>query len=475
MHNLSKTTSAVAAAITLTMLAACGGSGGSGGGDGTGGEPTDSNQDARPAVAEALGENFNTASAAFANLNDDSITGIESQPVVIVDDSTRELLRASLGLEPGTSAEIDSNADTVTIDPDEAALCQNELAIDVADGDQQRCEQLLADIDVQVTGNGDDAGTLTYFFQNTQLLSASFGDNRDSLSVNLGGARLFADALDALDPQQFGETTTPETFEGEITVSAESSNSASGEEAGNLVVAITQALSVAGNGTSFSINPGELLSITSDAGTGLGEISFDIGAISLLGPFRDNDQFSLDMDGFTATAAISADENSPASLTVSNLGIGRGPLAMRINSVDALTLSMETFGFTVQADNGVDGSNPDTSAAITIDRAMDISLMLSNATGLDPDLTAAFTAMLDATAPAGTLLDQALVGSDTLTRVAAGGPFFIGISASDGETSESQSVTVNTGQCLGDAESLTDMNAMVGDEDGEAFTVIDCP
>jgi len=215
----------------------------------------------------------------------------------------------------------------------------------------------------------------------------------------------------------------------------------------------------------------------------LGEVNFDIGAISLLGPFRDNDQFSLDMDGFTATAAITADENTPASLTVSNLGIGRGPLAMRVNSVDALALSMETFGFTVQADNGEDGSNPDNTAAITIDRAMDISMMLSNATGLSPDLAAAFTAMLDATAPAGTLFDQAQIdridGDFTRTvqvpRVATGGPFIIGISTTDGENTESQSLTVNTGQCFGDADSLRDMNAMLAGEDNDRLAVIDCP
>jgi len=163
-----------------------------------------------------------------------------------VDEATRELLSASLGLEPGTSADIDSNAGTVSIDPDEVTLCQNELANDIADGDQQRCEQLLADLDVVVSANGDESGTLTYFFQDTQLVSTSFGNNRDSLSVDLSGFKLFADAIDGLDPQQFGETSTPETFEGEITFSAESTSTASGAEAGNIIVAITQAFAIEG-------------------------------------------------------------------------------------------------------------------------------------------------------------------------------------------------------------------------------------
>ena len=223
-----------------------------------------------------------------------------------------------------------------------------------------------------------------------------------------------------------------------------------------------------------------MFSVSSDAGNGTGEVSFDIGAISLLGPVNDNDQFSIDMDGFTATAAITADENTPASLTVSNLGIGRGPLVMRLNSVDALTLSMETFGFTVLADNGEDGSNPDNPATITIDRAMDIGLMLNNATGLSPNITTAFTAMLDVTAPAGTLFDQAQVNltngdSTTLTRVAAGGPFFINLTGSNGETTESQSFTVNAGQCFSDEDTLIAMNAMLSDDDSDALTVVDCP
>jgi len=91
--------------------------------------------------------------------------------------------------------------------------------------------------------------------------------------------------------------------------------------------------------------------------------------------------------------------------------------------------------------------------------------------------------MLDATAPAGTLFDQAQIdridGDFTRTvqvpRVATGGPFIIGISTTDGENTESQSLTVNTGQCFGDADSLRDMNAMLAGEDNDRLAVIDCP
>jgi len=79
MRYLARKSVTVAAAIVLTTLTACGGSGGSGGSSSSddnndnnpGNESTDSDQDVRPAAAEALGRNFNTTIAGFPGLNDE--------------------------------------------------------------------------------------------------------------------------------------------------------------------------------------------------------------------------------------------------------------------------------------------------------------------------------------------------------------------------------------------------------------------
>jgi len=446
--------------FSVLLGTACG-SGGGGGGES---ETTDPDSIVVTTSSEALRSN---ATDTFGASLDDSLTGFQTldddgENLSLIDDDTRDLLITSLGLEADSTAETLREEERITIDPDEFMLCA-ELA---GDGGQtieegQRCVALLADLTVDLVASDEAAGSITYLFQDSPFIAIGYGNDQDEIKFDLNGLKLLSDANDALDPELAGETSTPEVFDGELTITAITTSNEPGQEAGEI-------------------------SIATDAATGAGSISYEVGALALSAP-SGADSLSLTADGFTGSAMISEQGDQ---LTVSNLGIGNGPLEMRINSVEALTLTMQTFGFTVLGDNGIDGSDPEQTAEIVIDGAMDVGLFVSNAFDLEPGMTEAITAMVGASAPGGTIFSTQQIPDgfgfvDDALRVDSGGPFIFNLSASDGESDQSETLTVNAGECLqatsNDDDSVLStgmsdvVDSMMDDEDGLGLNVIECP
>jgi len=473
---------------TFSVLLGTACSSGGGGGGGGESETTDPDSIVVTTSSEALRSN---ASDTFGASLDDSLTGFQTldddgENLSLIDDDTRDLLITSLGLEADSTAETLREEERITIDPDEFMLCA-ELA---GDGGQtieegQRCVALLADLSVDLVASDEAAGSITYLFQDSPFIAIGYGNDQDEIKFDLNGLKLLSDANDALDPELAGETSTPEVFDGELTITAITTSNEPGQEAGEISIAVSRALAIADADTNFSLQPGELINISTDAATGAGSISYEVGALALSAP-SGADSLSLTADGFTGSAMISEQGDQ---LTVSNLGIGNGPLEMRINSVEALTLTMQTFGFTVLGDNGVDGSDPEQTAEIVIDGAMDVGLFVSNAFDLEPGMTEAITAMVGASAPGGTIFSTQQIPDgfgfvDDALRVDSGGPFIFNLSASDGESDQSETLTVNAGECLqatsNDDDSVLStgmsdvVDSMMDDEDGLGLNVIEC-
>jgi len=462
-----------ASLCTLSVLLGAGCSSGSGGDDDA---MPDDPLTADPVVATTSSEVLRrNAADTFGVSIDNSLTGFQTlddagDTTTMINDDGRDLLATSLGLEAGSTAEASREEERITVDPDEIMLCA-ELAGDdpqtIEDG--LRCIALMSDLTVDLVASGEAAGSITYLFQDTPLFVVGYGNNQDEIKLDLNGLKLFADANDALDPNLDGETRTPETFDGELSISAITTNDAPDDEAGSISIAVSRAIEIVDTNTSFSLQPGELMTISTDSATGNASISYEVGALALTAPRGDSDVLTMAADGFTGSATIAEDGDR---ITVSNLGIGNGPLQMRVNSVEALTLTMQTFGFSVLADNGVDGSDPDQSAEIVIDGAMDIGLFVSNAFDLDDGITEAFSAMIEASAPFGTIFSSQEIPDEfgfveNALRLDSGGPFIYNISMNEGDSNSSESVTVNAGQCLqssGAADDDDDAISFVGGE-----------
>lgn len=440
-------------AVSLAMLGACSSSDNddNDAGDSNNQTPvvlTSSTEELKTRAINASGRSFGSTLSGMQQLASTENTGAE---LTQGENPAQDFLASTLALDDVGNAVTTREDNRVLIDPDESQLCAEEFAdtLDVNE-DRQRCETLLADLNVELIASSDEAGIITYLFQQNPVISLGYGNGVDSLALNLGGLKLFADANDALDPNSFGESSTPDTMAGEISFTASNTNNTSGEEAGSITIAVTQPIAISSLDANLSLANGELFSISADSGSGHGEMSFNIGAIAATAPFRDEDIASLNLDGFTGSASLDLGENAaeaPATITVSNLGIGRGPLQMNINDQEALRLTMETFGFTVTSSSSA--LNENGSAVVQIDNTMDIALMLNNAAGFDLDANPSLQAMLSLQAPGGTVISD---GGDAFDapelRVIQGGPFILSMSSSDDQSSEEQSITINAGECL---------------------------
>lgn len=451
----------LALGISLALISACS----SDSNDDETDEPvvvTSSTEELKMTAIDVSGRNLGSTLAGMQQTANDDTTGTPGE-LTSGDNEGQNFVASTLALGDTENAVTTREGNKVTINPDEVQLCAEEFADTLTiNEEQQRCETLLADLTVELLASDEEAGSITYLFQENPVVRLGYGNGRDSLALNLGGLKSFADANSALDPNAFGESDTPDTMNGEISFVATNTNSNIGEEAGSIAIEITQPVNISSADVNLSLDNGELFSISADSGSGTGELGFDIGAIAATAPFRNEDIANINLDGFSGSARLDLSEtaaDAPATITVSNLGIGRGMLQMNINDQEALQMTMQTFGFTVTA--GTSGLNGDGSTSVQIDNTMDISLMINNATGLDLDSSPALQAMLSLQAPGGTTMS---LGGDDFDdpsiQVFQGGPFILALSASDETDSQEMSYTINAGECLYPATGSSDPSVM---------------
>ena len=115
--------------------------------------------------------------------------------------------------------------------------------------------------------------------------------------------------------------------------------------------------------------PGTLFAISADVGTGIGSLSFDVGAISAAAIDEDSQLGKLNLAGFTGKADVNPDNGT---MVVSNLGLSRGPLSVSIDNQEVLKMTLQSFGFQVS----------EQSDALTINGDLNLSLF-ADATGLN--------------------------------------------------------------------------------------------
>ena len=376
-----------------------------------------------------------------------------SQPVAesqVAEDSTR-LINKTLGLFENDNAVVTRSENRVTIDPDEVSLCSDAALVDddLSESDLDdfhRCQQLLADLTVQIDATSEDSGTVAYLFQNTVFVTFGYGPSTDSFELNLGGLKLISDANDALDPDSFGEASTPDSMQGALRLTSVVNNDSEGAEAGSLALDVTQDIAIADsqNSIDIALGTGNLFSISADAATESGVLEFNAGAARLRGEV-DEDLLSINLEGFTGRAEITAGGDQ---LIVSNLGIGNGPIFMTINDVEFLRATMETFGFEVG----------ESSEEIVLNGNLNLALILDNSGLLNNGTDEVMSLMLDVAAPAGTGFFNRDDGSVEVTR---GGPFSFSYTSTEGNSNASQSVVVEAGQCFSEIEDSDDIAVTV--------------
>lgn len=461
----------LSALVAAAILSGCGG----GGDDPAPQVDPSANEATTQALKDNAANNIGlsldaTLDGASRLTSDDSDTGFDDPSETGVggvwNDDLQSLVNTSLDLssEENTTRE----GTRVTIDPDDAAVCQENF-VDMAtdDAEFQRCQVLVGKMLVQIDATSDTSGTLTYLFDQAPLAVIGYADNSNSFELNLGTLKNLIDEEAALNPEVSNDSPI-DTLTGAIRLSAEATNTTAGEEAGSVSLDITQALNLASADamTSLSLGTGKIFGMSVNAATQQVTLEIALGAldasvtaesgsasttsvtntdgttVETSEVITTTNKSSIELAGLTAT--IEATYADAAQIMVRNLGIGDGPLKIALDNAEVANMQLDTFGFTVTEEDG----------QITLDGALNLSVLLREVLEDNTVSDTLFT-LLEMTAPAGTQIVERFNGA---TSVIAGGPLTYTLTSQDDNGNQQiDQLVLNAGEC-GDDDELVLVN-----------------
>lgn len=461
--NVKTSLTALLACSTL-MLTACGDRDTSGDSVVLQGEPADTvtneslQRNAADASGKSLGTNFlsivQTMNGSTAIGSAFTIPGLgltestspdgvfndptEPGPLINADFETRvrdesgSIFETSLGLSGNATTTRSGNV--LTVNPDEAEMClqQGELV------GASYCEQLMVDLTVQIDAATDQAGTISYLFQGQPVAVVDYAPNAGSYELKLAGLHSVLVRVNELDATA---DAAPEIMTGSVKFEAIVTNATVGAEAGTIKISIPETVEILDDATAADvfIAPSTLLAVSSDSATGAASVEVGIGALSMT---TKSDELSgnplqrLALTGLTARADLT--QNGDV-LTMSNVSLGNGPLTISVDSLEVMQATLDNFGFTIN----------NSANSIVLDDSMYFSLVMSNALGfLDANQSNDWTSELTVSANSGTAFSEIASG---VMRLDQGGPLNLSYLLFDGSMSENGSVSVQPGECFGDA------------------------
>lgn len=370
----------------------------------------------------------------------------------VVQNNVQSLVLASLSASEGSQGVTTRSGNTITIDPDENELCNDETLFgdddDVFGGDsftdferQQELDYCLAlakDLTVQLIASGEESGEVSYLFQNQAVLTLGYAPGNESVELDLGGLKILDDAASRLmsEDEQSMSDNPLSVVTGSLKMATVTSNDKVGQEAGSVSLEVVKPINIvaanSGVEESISMNPGTLFAVAADTATGEGSLSFDVGAIAAV--FDDDAGLGrFNLAGFTGKADVNPTDGS---LVVSNLGLSRGPLSASIDNQEVLKMTLQSFGFRVS----------EQSDQIIIDGDMDLSLLLDSMGGFGLEDTEVAAVVMQLMAPSGTAFSRAGNGA---VQIGGSGPFTVTIGATNTQGDFEESVvTVNAGECV---------------------------
>lgn len=384
---------------------------------------------------------------------DDALTELESgSPVagmvdetdttVFTDLDTRNtaLLSTSLGVD-GSTADVSRTGNTITIDPDEQALCADTEGSSPEQG-ITTCSQLMADLTVRVEASTEDSGVITYLFRNEPLLSIGYAPTGVIYELELTTLNTVVQAEADLSED---EDAPGASISGTVRLSALLLSEGTSDESAELSLQIVNPLSVVDNSaaqTLLSLQPSTVFQINTETASETVVTKVDWGALQLSDEFLDseNNNNSLMLNLGKLTGQVSA-SGSGAPVQISNVGIGDVPLTVTINSADSLSFGLDTFGASLDNDTGI----------LTLTSALGLRYVVDNLAGTIEGLPEQYRLSISASAPAGTGFQAQDNGS---TKVTSGGPLTAtSVSVSNDSTQSSQQeTTVQAGECFDDVE-----------------------
>lgn len=366
------------------------------------------------------------------------------------------LVNQMLAIDENYSADLQRDGNRITIDPDELSICRNGDNLGFVDS--AACNSLLGDFLVQINAINETTGSaiLLYEYEPVMEFGYGYGREHDYTDIHAKGLSKLTIATAEIDPTVSLSRHFMEFSRGILrwtsTLEQQRDQGVPGTMEGRLVLEIVEALKgeARDTGYSMSLDTGEIFSLDVDGDTGEGELKVDIGKLALI-KTESGKVSKLDLDGLTGTIDVSA---SADKLSFSNLGLGMGGLSISVNSVEKLSLIMESLGFELTNDFH-DGSNWKLAGVVTT-RALNMTAMFDSS--LEHDLLGkiigeAIVYGANLSAPVGTrLIDH----ESHKFKVIEGGPVILTTQENNGNSVVDESMEIPNGWCFGDDETGKD-------------------
>ncbi len=360
-----------------------------------------------------------------------------------IQDQVKDWLSVSLATDENSASTTTRDGNIITVDPDENELCREEGIIDQTDAqDFANCTEFFKDVSVRLVATAEQAGTVTYLYQQVPVVSLGYSPNSESIELDLGGIKAAIDGIAAIDNGNGEQINSPDEMSGSFKFTATETNSAEGQEAGSISYEVAKPIRIVGlddegNGNSLTMQTGTVFSIAADAATGAGSLLIDLGAITAAGA-TDDGMGQMNLAGFTAQADLNP---ADGELVVRNFGLSKGPFSLSLNNEEIMRATLGAFGFRV-----TEGTDMEPGEMI-LDGNMDLSVVL-NQFAENEYADGVIAMALDMMAPNGTRFSRA--GNGT-TQIGGVGPFSVTLGQTpDIGTPTVETVVVSSGECFTD-------------------------
>jgi len=357
-----------------------------------------------------------------------------------IQDQVENWLNVSLATDEN-SDNTTRNGNVITVDPDEGELCREEGIFDQLSAQEYSdCTAFFKDVTVRLVATAEEAGEVTYLYQQLPVVSLGYAPNSESVELDLGGMKAAIDGISNLINSDEGQITSPNEMKGSFRFTATETSSVEGQEAGSISYAVAKPIKIAstddeGVESSLSMQTGTLFSISGDAETGVGSMSFDIGAISAAAP-SDSGFAQMNLSGFTGQADVNPVDGV---LVVRDFGLSKGPFSLSVNNEEVMRTTLGAFGFTV-----TEGSDLEPGELI-IDGNMNLAVVF-NEFAENEYVDGVVAMALNMMAPNGTSFSRA--GNGT-TQISGAGPFTVSFAQTpDIGNPTVETVEINSGECF---------------------------
>lgn len=480
----------LALGVATLTLSACGDSGGGGDGSSGGGSSNliigmSSGLDAADVETDILLRSAVTGSVRgagpdlgalqrFADGDDTAAPGdggaqgmsdLDANYVAELQDGTAGLSAALLGVDDA-DAVVTRVGNIITVDPDDAAVCDSgddmvgDDNLPASDDDNTGCLQFVADLTVRLDARTEDSGVISYLFRDTPVVSIGYSPEAGAGELNLGGLKLVLDRLEEIeranaDPlDQDMESASPVVMRGVVRSIGRVSDDREGSESGDFELSVVETIEIGdGTGLGFTLEPSRVFRLELDAESETASLSIAWGALRIVTESGDSDgnssRSAINLGGLTLD--FDAMEDAPTA-SLRNLGIGDVPFTIEVNSQPALSVGLQTFGITIDSDDG----------SVSFDTPASVSLMLDNLSEFIEENAPEFNASFTAEVTAGTEL---LPHDNGTTEVRAGGPVTASFVASDNTSSVQSELSAGVGSCFGGDESAATPDVDMSDDD----------